>query len=122
MTTAHRGHFGEALAKDHLLCNGYSICAENIHSRWGEIDLVAEKDQVLFFFEVKQRKEGAHQRSQESIGIQKLEKVVKTAQWYLLRQGWEDREYRFSALCIDECKNEYPKITVIHDITEGLNF
>ena len=49
------GCAGEELAALLLLQRGYRILARNFACRWGEIDIIAEKEGVLHFVEVKTR-------------------------------------------------------------------
>ncbi len=50
------GPFGERLAIRYLIKNGYWICKANWRTRIGEIDIIAGKNRVLYFFEVKTRR------------------------------------------------------------------
>lgn len=52
------GRRGEELAQAHLLRLGFSVIARNARTRHGEIDLIAFKDGVLVFVEVKTRTSG----------------------------------------------------------------
>ncbi len=47
------GKIGEELAKRFLMKHGYSILEENYTKKYGEIDLIAKKDGVIHFIEVK---------------------------------------------------------------------
>lgn len=47
------GALGEGLAARYLEGKGYDILAKNFKKPWGEIDIVAEKDGILVFVEVK---------------------------------------------------------------------
>lgn len=47
------GKLGEELAKRFLMKHGYSILEENYTKKYGEIDLIAKKDGVIHFIEVK---------------------------------------------------------------------
>ncbi len=47
------GKLGEDLAKRFLMKHGYSILEENYTKKYGEIDIIAQKDNVLHFIEVK---------------------------------------------------------------------
>jgi putative endonuclease len=50
------GTRGEQLAAEHLQRLGYRILARNHRTRWGELDLIAERRDVLAFVEVKTRR------------------------------------------------------------------
>ena len=47
------GKIGEDLACDYLKQQGYTIMDRNYWKKWGEIDIVARRGQVLHFIEVK---------------------------------------------------------------------
>ena len=51
------GHWGEATAAAYLRRRGYEILACNFRSRFGEIDLIAQKKNYVVFCEVKTRKD-----------------------------------------------------------------
>lgn len=47
------GFFYENIAKKYLINNGYNIVDINIYTRYGEIDILGEKDGIYYIFEVK---------------------------------------------------------------------
>lgn len=47
------GEIGENIATRFLVKHGYSIIDRNYTKKWGEIDIIAEKDSKLYFIEVK---------------------------------------------------------------------
>lgn len=47
------GKIGEDLARDYLVKQGYQIVAANFHTRFGEIDIIAQDKDILVFVEVK---------------------------------------------------------------------
>lgn len=47
------GKIGEDLAKKFLLDHGYQVIAANFHTRFGEIDIIAQHKDILVFVEVK---------------------------------------------------------------------
>lgn len=49
------GAWGENMAAQWLRTQGYTIVAQNYHTRWGEIDIVARGTHWLSFIEVKLR-------------------------------------------------------------------
>lgn len=54
--TEFKGHIGEFVASIVLMCKGFSIIARRYKTKHGEIDIVAKKDNLLIFVEVKARK------------------------------------------------------------------
>ena len=49
------GNLGERIAKIYMQMNGYQIIKCNFRSRFGEIDIIAKKDEYIHFIEVKTR-------------------------------------------------------------------
>jgi putative endonuclease len=47
------GKLGEELAKKYLIKHSYTILAENYTKKYGEIDIIAQKNNKLHFIEVK---------------------------------------------------------------------
>lgn len=47
------GMFGEQIAVQYLKKKGFSVVCRNYRKKWGELDIVAKKDNVLHFVEVK---------------------------------------------------------------------
>ena len=81
------GIHGEQYVAEYLLQNGYIMKARNFHSRYGEVDLIAEKNGVLAFIEVKTRKKGAAVRPEEAVTRAKQQKLLKTAFVYLQQKN-----------------------------------
>ena len=47
------GSFGEALARDYLISKGYKILNMNFRNKFGEIDIICKKNNLLIFCEIK---------------------------------------------------------------------
>lgn len=77
------GLWGEIYAARHLIKNGYSIIAGNYHSRMGEIDLIAKKDDFLCFVEVKTRGENSFYQAKEAVDFSKQRKIIATSKIFL---------------------------------------
>lgn len=92
--TKELGQTGERLTAAYLEGNGYRILARNYHSRWGEVDLIAENGKYLAFVEVKLRKDSGFSTARESVTPAKQKKLRQTALTYLSEHGL-DRQPRF---------------------------
>ncbi|WCL47929.1 YraN family protein [Leptospira sp. GIMC2001] len=51
------GKHGEDLSAEFLASNNYSIIERNFRKRYGELDIIASKDEVLYAIEVKYRQQ-----------------------------------------------------------------
>ena len=91
------GALGEVFAGRYLRERGYRLICANYHTRMGEIDIVAEKDGVLIFIEVKTRGEGMIAPPAESVGREKQRRLVRAAGVFL-RAEPPDRVTRFDVI------------------------
>ena len=77
------GKAGEEIAVAHLVKSGYSIRDRNWTFRKAELDIVAEKEGVLVFVEVKTRSSEAFETPAETVTIKKQKQLVMAADQYL---------------------------------------
>ncbi len=74
------------------------ICDTNFHSRFGEIDIVAKKDEILHFIEVKYSK---NYDPITRITPSKLSKIIKTVDYYLYKKKI-DLDYQIDGLLVND--------------------
>ena len=77
------GAWGEAAAAEFLRKKRYRIVAVSYHSRFGEIDLIAENWTNIVFVEVKLRKSSDFAAAREYVDRNKQDRVRVTASVYL---------------------------------------
>ena len=77
------GNQGEALAAEYLLQHGFSVLQRNFRTREGEIDIIAQKGDVLVFVEVKTLPNGTQELLSRVLDGRKQRRIVKTAQRFL---------------------------------------
>ncbi len=77
------GKQGEDIAAELLKNNGYEILERNWRNKFGEIDIIAKKDNVLIFVEVKTKIGEQYGLPEEMVGRGKLQKVRNMALMYL---------------------------------------
>ena len=77
------GEKGEEKVSSYLRKNGYIIVKRNYRDRFGEIDIVAERGNLLAFVEVKTRFEGALVSGLEAIDKHKRRRIRLTASEFL---------------------------------------
>ena len=76
------GDLGERLAVQHLLAKGYRIRERNFRIREGEIDIVAEQDDLLAFIEVRCRRGQTLGTASESLTPAKQRRLVGLVEAY----------------------------------------
>lgn len=81
------GKFGEDFACRYLQQQGYRIAYRNYRTRFGEIDIVAEKDEVLSFIEVKTRASYRYGLPAEAVTRKKQKKIYRCAESYMQFKG-----------------------------------
>ena len=100
MNTRSRGAIGENIACVFLERKGYAIIARNYLKKWGELDIVAEKDKILHFVEVKSVT-GTSYRPEENVHDLKLKKIRRMIQTYLAEKGIvSETEFCFHVICV----------------------
>ncbi len=100
------GKEAERIAHDYLLTRGYTIRETNWRvGKTIEIDLIAEKDSIIIFVEVKARK-GDYILPDEAIDKKKMRKIVKGGDIYL-RGLDHPYEYRLDIITITGTPEKY---------------
>ena len=94
------GAQGESIGAAHLEARGLRIVGRNYHTRYGEVDLIAEEGETLVFVEVKARRGTAYGTPEESVTPRKRERLTKTAQVYLAEHGLDQRHWRIDVVAI----------------------
>ena len=94
------GDWGEALVADHLTAHGYAVLARNYECTWGEVDLIAEKGELLVFVEVKTRATDVFGDPEEVVTPRKRWRVVRAALHFLTRHQIHDRVVRFDVASV----------------------
>lgn len=70
---------------DYLIKSDYQIVGRNHLSKIGEIDIIAAKDGVIHFIEVKAKSSTLFGQPAEMVNRRKRQKLAKLAQLYMLR-------------------------------------
>ena len=95
------GLFGENIAATELKKEGYEILAIRYQTRYGEIDLIAKRNQTLCFVEVKTRRSLSHGSPEEAVHDFKARRMVMAAQHYLQNHPMRNiDETRFDVMAI----------------------
>lgn len=91
----------EEIASEYLIRKGHRILCRNYRIRTGEIDLITKDGHYIVFCEVKYRRTLEKGYGYEAVGYYKQQRIVRTAQHYLLTNGYsEDTPCRFDVLSI----------------------
>lgn len=90
----------ESLAVEFLVKNNYIILCRNYRCYIGEIDIIAQKNEYIVFIEVKYRSIKSWGFPQEAINYKKQQKIIKTAQYYIMNKNIINTNFRFDVVVI----------------------
>lgn len=107
------GKLAEDLAAEFLLKNGYKILARNFRFQKAEIDIIAEKDNLIIVVEVKARSTDAFMLPQEAVTKTKIKSIVSAANYYL-EEFNKNQEVRFDIISV--LPDEKGKLIIEHII------
>ena len=128
------GELGENIAAKFLMKHNFLILDRNYTKKWGEIDVVAEKENKLYFIEVKSvsretlnmftsksyndSDERYQHRPEDNMHPWKMKRLSRTIQTYLLHKKIPDeKEWQVDLLVVYLCQKEKKaKIKVVSDI------
>ena len=101
------GRMGEDLASDMLESSGYRIIARNYMTRDGEIDIIAIKDGVIHFVEVKTRSGDEFGYPADAVTESKQKRIRKAAKAYLSgRRGhWSELSFDVYEVMVNHIEN-----------------
>jgi putative endonuclease len=92
-----KGNLNENRAVKFLEFNGFSVVKRNFYTRSGEIDIIAKKDEVLHFVEVKS---GKTFNPSQNLTERKLEKILKSVHIFLSENDFSDFDISIDLLSI----------------------
>ena len=96
-----KGNIGEVIAINYLQKNGFKIIERNFSPKTnfqgGEIDIIAQKNGMIHFIEVKMRGSADFGYGRESVTMHKQKIIRRLATRYLVSRGI----YQTAACCFD---------------------
>ncbi len=100
MDNREKGILGEDVASKFVERNGFRLLTRNYRKKWGEIDIIAMKDDGLHFFEVKSVTD-KRRRPEENVHSFKMKQIRKMVQTYLAETGrGTESQFHFHVLCV----------------------
>ncbi len=95
---AQFGQWGEEITCNYLIQKGYKIVSRNYRCRFGEIDIIAEKEGEITFVEVKSRKTLMFGTPAMAVTKSKQTKIHSTAFQYLQTCNRRYRQFSFDVV------------------------
>ncbi len=97
------GRYGENIARRHYQRLGWQVISQNYWTRYGELDLVLEKNKQILIVEVKTRTNYNFGWAEESINQKKLNNIYKAYQKIQLEKNLPP-DYQLE-ICIIQISN-----------------
>src|SRR3989344_5813507 len=121
------GEIGENIAVRFLMKHHFSILDRNYTKKWGEIDIIAEKADKLYFIEVKSvsrlnldivsRETFDRYNPEDNMHPWKLKRMARTIQTYLLSKKLDEKEWQIDLLIVSlNLKDKQARVKVVSDI------
>lgn len=108
------GDYAEELACNYLIEKGFKILERNWRYKHLEIDIIAEKSDLLVVVEVKYRTYTAMGEPELFVNRQKQKFLIEAINQYIL-QNSIDKEVRFDIVAVSRKRGEY----VVHHIEDA---
>ncbi len=97
------GNKGEDLAALFLQKGGFNILYRNFYSKFGEIDIIAIKNKLLLFVEVKYRSNESRGKAEEMVSDYKKQRILRTAKYFLMKfPHYSEYNLRFDLIAISK--------------------
>ncbi len=121
------GKTGEDIACKFLARRGFSIIERNYWKKWGELDIIVEKDNIIHFVEVKTvSRENLNNilvnndeyRPEDNIHKWKLKRLSRTIQTYLFEKNMsEESKWQFDVVVVFlDTKRKTAKVRFLENI------
>jgi putative endonuclease len=95
------GDFAERVAVQHLESRGYAIRDRNVRTRFGEIDIIAQKAGLVAFVEVRCRRGSAMGSAVQSLSAAKQRRLVALAEAYGQSSPDLPEQWRIDLIALD---------------------
>ena len=92
------GTYGENIAKDFLITNGYKILDMNYRNKHGEIDIICKLNNIIIFCEIKSRYTNSFGSPIESVTYYKQKQIINLSQFYIIRNKLFNYDIRYDII------------------------
>jgi putative endonuclease len=127
------GKIGEDCVCKYLVNKGYKVIERNYLRKWGEIDIIAQRDKAIHFIEVKSVSREIHKdvtcgtsrygkndlyRAEDNLHPWKIKRLSRVIQSYLLEKGIDDGvDWQFDvATVLVDMSKRISRVTYIEDL------
>jgi len=118
------GQLGEDVATKFLVKHGFLILERNYTKKWGEIDIIAEKNNRRYFIEVKSKQVESidnvsyeTNRPEDNMHPWKLMRLRRVVETYLISKRLGSVEWQFDLIVIYlDIKKRIARVRVVENI------
>lgn len=121
------GEIGESLACKFLVKHGFSITERNHTRKWGEVDIIAEKSNILHFVEVKTvscetidktENDPRLMKVVQNVHTKKVSRMKRIIQTYLTEKNVShETKWQFDIIAVHlERDHKRAKVTILKNI------
>lgn len=93
-----KGKYGEELAYKYLISKGYKVLDRNYNTKVGEIDIIACKDNIVAFIEVKSRTSINYGYPYEAVNWNKRSRIIKASKIYMKHKNIKEYQIRYDII------------------------
>lgn len=101
------GKVGEDIAVQYLISHGFYIIIRNFLTKFGEIDIIAKKNSLIHYIEVKSAYshdlsyvDTLMHRPEDNVGTQKLRRMYRTIEIYQNKMGTREERWQIDVLSV----------------------
>jgi putative endonuclease len=113
---ASLGRWGEDAAAGYLQASGYAILGRNLRLGRDEIDLVARKEDLLIFVEVKTRTSSSFAYPEDSVTMHKRERMLAAAERYLDEYPESPESWQFDVIAVEGGPGQNTRLTHFENV------
>lgn len=119
------GLLGEDIACTFLMKHSFTILERNYTKKWGEIDIIAQKEEKRYFIEVKSKTveslenclSESSSRPEDNMHIWKMKRLRRVVETYLISKRLGYVEWQFDLLVVYlDLNNRKARVKVIDNI------
>ena len=104
--TKKLGNEGENIITTWLKQKKFTIISKNYRTRWGEVDIIAKKDDIISFVEVKTRLTRYFPIA-SVVTKSKQKKLIRTAKTFIAKNNIIDKTFRFDIAVVVRQRNSF---------------
>jgi putative endonuclease len=110
------GRWGEKIAAEYLEKKGFTVVERNVRAAHGEIDIVARKEELLVFVEVRTRASHSFSYPEDTVTLRKKAYLLVAAEEYLLLHPETGDTWQFDLIAVEGSPGGNPQIEHFENI------